>query len=210
MGMNTADLGLLPLVRVLDPLFPIGAYTLSNGMETYTQKGIVRDKATLTEYMKSLIYLLPNGDLGVAALAAKGADPAELDELCGAMKQPREIREGSEKLCSRFLKLLPTGIKASHYPVAVGLLIKSLGVSLNAALELYCYSILSGTVNHAVKLVPLGQTDGQSVLTECMELIPQAVRKAMQVTADEVGYSGCGFDLRAMQHETLSGRLYNS
>jgi len=63
-------------------------------------------------------------------------------------------------------------------------------------------------VNHAVKLIPLGQSEGQSALFEVMRLIPGAAQKAMAADIDELGVSGCGFDLRAMQHETLHGRLY--
>jgi urease accessory protein UreF len=41
-----------------------------------------------------------------------------------------------------------------------------------------------------------------------MRLIPQAVQKAKAAAIDELGVSGCGFDLRSMQHESLHGRLY--
>jgi urease accessory protein len=140
------------------------------------------------------------------------------------MKQPFEIRTGSEKLCTRFLKVQETlcdypSLSAyrqairrekcrGHYPVAVGLFIRGLKANLSDALELYCYSLLSQTVNHAVKLIPLGQSDGQTALFETLRLIPGAAQKAMTADVDELGVSGCGFDLRAMQHETLYGRLY--
>jgi urease accessory protein len=155
------------------------------------------------------------------------------------MKQPSEIRKGSERLCARFLKVQANlanyhGLSAyrdaiskkrcdGHYSVAVGLFIRdldmpsvSMGIPsatlgiLGAALEFYCYGILSAFVNHAVKLVPLGQLDGQSALFESMRGIPAAARKALAVSIDDLGVSGCGFDLRAMQHETLAGRLYSS
>jgi urease accessory protein len=73
---------------------------------------------------------------------------------------------------------------------------------------MYCYSLLSQAVNHAVKLIPLGQSDGQAALFEAMKLIPSAVEKAKAASIDELGVSGCGFDLRSMQHEGLHGRLY--
>ncbi|MDR0320726.1 MAG: hypothetical protein LBI28_04415 [Treponema sp.] len=217
---------MLPLYHAFDALFPIGAYTLSGGMETYTQMGIVCDKGTLNAFLNAQVYILPYSDLGIAAKAAEGMDFIYLDHLCAAMKQPHEIRTGSEKMCSRFLKIqseladypslsayraeIAQGHCDGHYPVAVGLFIRDTGVPNGAALEMYCYSILSLTVNHAVKLIPLGQSDGQSALFETLRLIPSAVQKALVVSIEDLGVSGCGFDLRSIQHETLKGRLYSS
>ena len=214
----------LALLQAFDPLFPTGAYTMSGGMETYTQKGLVQDKTALIAYLKAQIYILPYSDLGVCAKTAEGEDFILMDNLCAAMKQPFEIRTGSEKLCARFLKTQETlcdhpslaayrqAIRQEkcrgHYPVAIGLFMRDLDASLDEALELYGYSLLSQTVNHAVKLIPLGQSDGQAALFEAMRLIPVAVQKARSASVDELGVSGCGFDLRAMQHETLQGRLY--
>jgi urease accessory protein len=217
---------MLPLYHAFDALFPIGAYTLSNGMETYTQMGIVRDKETLAAFLNAQIYLIPFGDLGIAAKAAQGADFVLLDNLCAAMKQPYEIRTASAKMCSRFLKVQAElanypSLSAyrsaitqercyGHYPVVMGLFFRDTGAPASAALELYAYSILSLTVNHAVKLIPLGQSDGQSALFENLSLIPEAVKKALSLSVEELGVSGCGFDMRAIQHETLKGRLYSS
>jgi len=218
----------LALLQAFDSLFPTGAYTMSGGMETYTQKEIVKDKSTLLAYLKAQMYILPYSDLGVCAKTAEGEDFILMDNLCAAMKQPFEIRTGSEKLCARFLKAQESVRGAlgdypslaayrsaiqreqcrGHYPVAVGLFMRDLNADLDEALELYCYSLLSQMVNHAVKLIPLGQSDGQAALFEAMRLIPEAVQKARAARVDELGVSGCGFDLRAMQHETLPGRLY--
>ena len=221
----------LALCQAFDALFPIGSYTLSGGMETYTQKGIVKDKSSLLAYLKAQLYLLPYNDLGVAAQTARSGDFVLFDGLCAAMKQPCEIRLGSEKLCTRFLKAqealfsypllidycraIREGRCKGHYPVAVGLLIRSLGLkgaelALLQALELYCYSLLSAMVNHGVKLIPLGQMDGQSALFEAMDGILTAVSRAVSVEIEELGVSGGGFDLRSMQHEGLAGRLYIS
>jgi len=223
-NMDTTIESRIAMLQVFDPLFPTGAYTMSGGMETYTQKGLVNDKSTLVSYLKALVYILPYGDLGVCAKTAQGEDFILMDNLSAAMKQPFEIRTGSEKLCARFLKAQDAlcdypslaayrqAIRQTkcrgHYPVAVGLFLRDLNASLNEALELYCYSLLSQAVNHAVKLIPLGQSDGQAALFEAMRLIPGAAQKAMAASVDELGVSGCGFDLRSMQHETLHGRLY--
>ena len=220
------DIKLIRLAQALDPLFPIGSFTLSNGMETYTAKNIVTDKATLEELLNAYVYTLPTGDLGFCAKAASGEDIMLLDALCAASKSPYELRDGSSKLCRRFLKaqmaLCPTprlteyfqmiekGECTGSHPIAIGLFIADIQADISEGLSLYAYSLLSAMANHAVKLVPLRQLDGQSSLYNAMERIPEAVEKALSVQTDDLGISGSGFELRSMQHEKLFTRIYIS
>jgi urease accessory protein len=217
---------ILRLTQSLDSLFPIGSYTLSNGMETYVQKGIVKDEESLEKFLGAYLYMMTFNDLAFASKAYGGYDLKELDELCSAIKAPSELRVGSVKQCIRFLKIhteldsypslerYMAMIKKSecdgHYCIAMGLLIKEIQVDISEGLELYCYSILSTMANHAVKLVPLKQLDGQKALFWVMKSIPKAVDRAIKTEIDELGMSGCGFDLRSMQHEKLYSRLYIS
>lgn len=75
---------------------------------------------------------------------------------------------------------------------------------------MYCYSLFSAAVNHAVKLVPLRQLEGQAALYTAMGKIPEAVEKAISVQTDDLGIGGSGFELRSMQHEKLFTRIYIS
>lgn len=213
-------------MQAFDSLFPIGAFTLSNGMENYTHKGIVKDKDSLTVYLKAYLYVLSFTDLGFAAKAYEGENIIFLDELCTASKTPFEIRKGSEKLCMRFLKtenalgdypklknyfeLIKSGKCTGQFSVAVGLFISDSGADELTGLEMYCYSLASMAVNHAVKLIPLGQTDGQKALVSVMDLIKKSALKAMNVKIRELGISGAGFDISSMEHERLYSRIYIS
>ena len=210
-------------------MFPVGAFTLSNGLETYVQKGIIADKESLEKYLAGQLAVLPYSDLGFAAKTALGEDFRVLDGLCTASKSAFELREGNRKLCARFLKLqnslgcyplleqyladINSGECSGCHCIAVGLLIRETAVSsalLEQGLNMYCYSILSTSVNHAVKLVPLRQSDGQQTLADAVLKIPSACAKAMAADITELGVSGTGFELRAMQHEKLYSRLYIS
>lgn len=216
----------LKLMQAFDSLFPIGAYTLSNGMETYTQKELVTDKESLSSYLKAYLALLPYNECGFAAMAAKGEEVHRLDALYAASRSPRELRIGSEKLCARFLKLeallgqypllqaygakISEGSCRGFHCIAIGRFLADVDADLQEGLEMYSYSLLASLVNHAVKLVPLRQSDGQRCLAEAMERIPETVRKALSVTEEELGISGFGFDFRSMQHEKLYSRIYIS
>lgn len=227
MGMNNT--GWLRVLQSVDSLFPIGAFTLSNGLETYVQKGLVTNKDSLGSYLAGQLAVLPYSDLGFAAKAALGVDFRILDELCTASKSAYELREGSRKLCARFLKLqtalgnyplleryyadIAAGECSGCHCIAEGLLIREAAGSTDMTeqgLGMYCYSILSAAVNHAVKLVPLRQLDGQQALAAAAEEIPSACERALAADISELGVGGAGFELRAMQHERLYSRLYIS
>ncbi len=91
--------------------FPVGAFTLSNGLETYVQHDIITSPKGLEEYLHSYISVLPYNELGAAA-ATYNADEKELcrlDEIYSAAKTPFEIRSGSEKVTRRFFKICNNG-----------------------------------------------------------------------------------------------------
>ncbi len=217
---------LLPLMQSLDPLFPVGGFTLSNGLETYVQKELVYDKQTLKEFLDSYLYTARYNDLAFCAKAAQGIDPAELDQIYTASRTPYEIRTGSIKMCSRAVKAMSvirdfprlrgymtsveSGECAGHHAIAVGLLIQDAGIDIPTAVGMYAYSILSAMTNHAAKLVPLRQLDAQAALAQAAALIEENADAAVKADIEDLGVSGFGFDLRAMQHERLYSRLYIS
>lgn len=228
--MGTDLLALLQMQQVCDAVFPVGAFALSNGLETYIQQERVADGAGLLAYLRGYTALLPYQDLGFFIHAARAGDAgaaARLDALLAASRAPREVRQGGSRMCARFLKLLASlpgdspalrsyaqavasGACHGAYPVALGLYAAAVGAPLEQAAGLYGYSILSACVTNAVKLIPLGQTDGQRALAAVLPALGAAVREACRVGEPDLGLCGAGFDIRAMQHETLRARLYMS
>ena len=73
----TDTAGLMHILQICDSLFPVGAFTLSNGLETYVQHDIITSPKGLEEYLHSYISVLPYNELGAAA-AAYNADEKEL------------------------------------------------------------------------------------------------------------------------------------
>lgn len=215
-----------PFVQAMDAFFPIGAYTMSNGMETYVQKQIIKDEGSLFSFIKNYISILTYTELGFAAHAAMGAEIELLDGLCGASKVPKEVREGSRKLCSRFLRAqdfigdakelknyqekINLGNCQGYYCIAIGLFIRQTGIPIEEGLLLYGYNQISAMVNHSVKLIPLRQLEGQRVLHQSMVLLEQAVQEAVTSDVLELGASGAAYDIRCMEHETLAARMYLS
>ncbi|MFI3272687.1 MAG: urease accessory UreF family protein [Pseudomonadota bacterium] len=220
----------LHMLQVSDSTFPIGAFALSNGLETFVQERLLASCDDLREYIDSTLSFLPYTELGFFAHIFHGSQQAEdicaVDNLYSAYKTPLEVRKGSMKLCQRFLKLWeriePIPILATyqkciqerrcmgHYCIALALFAKSKNLTYADAASMYAYTILSAIVTNAVKNVPLSQFDGQSVLNAALPRIMDCVQCAQDVSLEELGMGGSAFDIYAMRHETLYSRLYMS
>ena len=155
----TDTAGLMHILQICDSLFPVGAFTLSNGLETYVQHDIITSPKELEEYLHSYISVLPYNELGAAA-AAYNADEKELcrlDEIYSAVKTPFEIRSGSEKVTRRFFKicnngresftglyksLTEQGICKGHQCIAYGLYMRDNGIELSEGLAVYDLSLI--------------------------------------------------------------------
>ncbi|HBM16677.1 MAG TPA: urease accessory protein UreF [Lentisphaeria bacterium] len=222
----------LLLLQINDSLFPMGAYSHSYGLETYVQKGIVKDKESAIEYIGNNInnsFLF--NDLFAVKLAYEAVyinELEELDSIFYASKAPKEIRMACEKLGSRFIKNINSlslhlnGIYKEYcilianekckglFPLLYGAFCAASGMDKQSLLISYSYSQVSGMINNCVKLIPLSQTDGQSILYGSYEFINNALRKLETLKLEDLGRSSPGFELRAIQHETLYSRLYMS
>jgi urease accessory protein len=223
------DESFLKLLQICDSTFPVGAFTLSNGLETYVQKELITKAEDLKCYLKAWLHVQRYNDLAVAAQAYDCEGDAEkllqIDGIAASSKVPMEIREGSRKMCVRFLKLMKSigvtmakdyakmisdGEAYGQYPVAFGIYTNFQKIAREDAVTVYAYNLCSSVVTGCVKLVPLSQTDGQRVLYEMLPDIQKAARESLKIGLDEIGLSLPGLDIRAMQHERLETRQFLS
>jgi urease accessory protein len=83
-------------------------------------------------------------------------------------------------------------------------------ISDDEALSGFAWSWLENQAAAAIKLVPLGQTDGQRLLMTLMPCVEQAVANAYLRSDDEIGAGLPGLAMASMQHETQYSRLFRS
>lgn len=223
------------LLQVNDALFPIGGYSHSQGLETYIQKGIVRDEQTAEEYIESkLKWSMTYTDLLAVRLAHEYAVADDLkgilrlESILEASRLPAEQRDASKKMGSRFVKTveklgipeLAEGIFRQYLDVrkgrgvnhccVYGVFCGGLGIGLDETLSHYLYSQTSAMVTNCVKTIPLSQTSGQKILSGCYGLFGEILDRVMGLREEDLCLSAPGFDVRGIQHETLYSRIYMS
>ena len=228
--MNSALLGLL---HITDPSLPVGAYAHSGGLETYVQSGIIRDRASartfVTEILTNNLQYTDAAFLSLSFDAAMESDKEKLlllDAECTAVKLPEEIRKASIKLGKRLLKLfeplygnaytlfyknaMDAGTANGHYCILFGLYTQAMRVSKAEALTGFYYNAAAGYITNCVKLVPLGQQEGQEILFSLQPLIENLATSSLHPDVSLLGLCSPGLDIRCMQHEQLYSRLYMS
>jgi len=224
---------LLRLLHLSDPALPVGGFSHSAGLETYVQLGIVKDASTTKAFVTGMLsQSLHYTDAAIVSLvydAIKQNDANHikyLDELCTAVKLPKEMRQASQKLGTRLMKIfqplcnnewltryaeaVQTKQLHGHYCMAFGIIAFSLQLSKENALTGFYYNAASGFVTNSVKLIPLSQQSGQELLFSLQPMITDLVQKNINPDTDLIGLCCTGFDIRCMQHEKLYSRLYMS
>jgi urease accessory protein len=227
------SLSLLRLFQLTDPTLPIGGFAHSAGLETYVQKGIVKDKETAGEFVKAqLSQNIHHTDAAFVSLTYEAALKddwdmiRELDEECTAVKIPREIREASQKLGLRLLKIFEPICESKsgyrykhaidakecqgHFAIVFGIYSAALELPKDDALTGFYFNAAACMITNCVKLIPLGQQDGQQLLFSLQPLIGELVQRSLQPDRERVGFCCAGFDIHSMQHEQLYSRLYMS
>lgn len=221
------------LLHLSDPTLPIGSFSHSHGLETYVQLNIVHDIASaelfIVENLKSNVKYNDASFVHLAYKAAATNDFGEvisLDQECTALKCAKEIRQASQKLGIRLIKIFrrykdheliskyDIAIKektaSGHYCIAFGIYAFLLDIPLEETLYSYYYNTAVGLVTNSVKLIPLGQLDGQDIMFRLQPVMTRLVKETLEVDRSLVGLLDIGLDIRCMQHELLYSRLYMS
>lgn len=228
------DRALYRLMTWMSPAYPVGGYSYSHGLEFAVEAHLVRDRDSLAGWIAALITH-GAGQLDAVlfraayeAAAAYDDDAfAEAAELGAALLATAETALESTAQGAAFLattraawpdpaleRMAATWDGPIVYPVAVALACAARPVDervpLPLALTAYLHAYAANFVSAAVRLVPLGQTDGQLVIAALERPTLEAVRRALATPLDDLGSATPMIDWASMRHETQYARLFRS
>jgi urease accessory protein len=218
------------LLAWMSPSYPVGAFSYSHGLEWAVEAGDIRDAATLVDWLT--IVLGAGSGLADAcffihahrALRTRDmAGLAEVAELALAFQPSKERRLETLTQGNAFLLTTEAAWPAADlallreawpeavaYPVAVGTTTAAHGMGETVALHAFLHAVTANLVSAAVRLVPLGQTDGQRVLATLEPIIEATAAAARATALDDIGGHALRSDLASMHHETQYTRLFRS
>ncbi len=218
------------LMAWLSPAFPVGAFSYSSGIEWAVEAGDIEDAETLKGWLG--VMLAEGGGFCDAVFfahshrAAAASDDKALQavaELAAAFAPTKErhletTAQGNAFIeavraawpCSAIdrLKLVWTGPVA--YPVALAVAAAGHGIALKPALAAYLQAVAANWVSAGVRLIPLGQSDGQRVLAALELIVATTAQHALKTALDDIGSAAFRADLAGARHETQYTRLFRS
>jgi urease accessory protein len=232
-GGDPEPIGASALYRLmawLSPSFPVGAFSYSSGLEWAVEAGDVKDAPSLRRWLT--VVIAEGGVFCDAAIFANshGATAAGDDDLLRraaelavalAPSKERHLETTSQGRafveavraawpCSALDRLGDISDGAIAYPVAVAVTAVGHGVPLAPALHAFLHAATANLISAGVRLIPLGQTDGQRVLAALEPTIADAAARAGVTALDDIGGAAFRADLAAMRHETQYTRLFRS
>jgi urease accessory protein len=218
------------LTTWLSPAYPIGAFSYSSGIEWAVEKGDVRDAASLQEWLAVIIAEGAGFCDAVCfahawrALACR--DEATLRmvaELALALAPSKERHletsaQGQAFLditraawpCGALDRLAALAQSGVALPVAVAVACAGHGVALAPALHCYLHALAANLISAGVRLIPLGQSEGQRILAAIEGLVGATAARALATELDDAGGAAMRADLASMHHETQHTRLFRS
>ncbi|MGJ3244958.1 MAG: urease accessory protein UreF [Elainellaceae cyanobacterium] len=219
---------LLYLLQLASPTLPVGAYSYSEGLELLSQTGTL---STHHELVHWLSHEMKYGAIRIeAAVLRRAYDSAVAQDMgrlkdwnawLSAVRETEELRQQSWQM-GRALSRLLADVQPDMQPmlnacgepcnfaIAFAVAAAHWNIDCYSSLFGYLHSWASNLVNAGVRLIPLGQTIGQTVLMQLYPHLEQIVDEILVLADDDLKSCGWGVAIASMNHETLYSRLFRS
>ena len=221
--MSQADAARLKLFQLVSPALPVGAFSYSEGLEVLVQQGLLAGPQDLEPWLCAELQrgavAMEAAALGMLFSALGGGDLAAVVELDGwllAQREAAEVRAQQRQMGQSLLLLLADlgwplpGGAALAWPAAFAWAALCLELGSPDLEEAYLYSWVANQISAAVRLVPLGPTQGQRLQLALAPLIAGQAAELSSSDPRQLWNGGIGAGLAQLQHAELYSRLFRS
>lgn len=222
---------LLYLLQLGDSALPLGSYSYSEGLENLVENNLISDDKSLQLW---IIQELKYGTIRIeTAIMSKAYDcfiKKEIEQLnywnnwLSANRETSELRQQSWQMGNSLIKLIQAlefsnyaiiNItnqleKPFNYAIIFGIVSANWKLEKDNAILLYLKNWVTSMINAGVKLIPLGQTQGQKILFNMLDILPKISEQILSLKNTDLVACNWGLSLASMNHETQYSRLFRS
>ncbi len=208
------------LSALFSPSIPIGAFSYSHGLEAAIAAGKVIDPDTAEKWIKTCLMSGSGRNDAIIFAHAWCAEPDEWEKLndlafalCASAERDQEMRElgaNFRDIATRVYQVSVTDEQSMAYPVMAGIASRQLHCELLLSLVFFLQSFANNLISVVVRAVPLGQSQGQTILYRLMPWIEQLANETVNASLDQIGSHAFWADHMAIKHETMETRIYRT
>ena len=212
---NTKDIkeSLQILQTWFSPLFPVGSFSYSHGLEAMINDNLIKSKEDILEYLKCILkYGSGKNDIILIKYAYQGE---EINDLALSLCPTKERKIESIEMGNAFRKVLEDSWnykiqENTAYPVSVGKAAKYFKIPLNLTIIYYLQSFASNLINVCIKHIPIGQKVGQDCIIQMYDLIREIENESKNLELEDLGGVCFNSDIYSIKHENLKTRIYKT
>ncbi len=214
----TTNQAILTLTQWLSPAYPVGAFAYSHGLEAAIQRNHITTGNALREWLHDILqHGSGRNDCILLRAAHASRDAATLLTINDtgfaiAACAERRLEAAAQGLAFDKTTAAIWGGKDSAciYPVAVGAAAARLKIDVDLTAAIYLQAMISNLIAAAQRLMALGQTEGQGILTNLTPLCADVAAQTQDGTLDDLHSTAFLSDIAAMHHETQQPRIFRS
>ncbi len=211
------DAQFLTLAQWFSPAYPVGGFAYSHGLEWEIEAGRVTCKDTLSNWIETVLrYGAGHSDalFLAAAYHAENGDIANIDQSSRAFAASAERLKESDLQGAAFCQITSaiwaSNLTALTYPVAVGHAAKLAGLPLGLTTQMFLKAMISNLVSVGMRLVPLGQTEGQTLIHALTPIATEIAQQTETGDLADLGSTAFLADIASMKHETQYSRVFRT
>ncbi len=229
--LSQPGLPALRLLQLISPNLPTGAFTYSQGLEWAVECGWIKNKMDTRNWLQSVLDdSLQTLELPILARLFNAVKNNHHETFqhwtlwLYANRETSELRSEEQQRARALLTVLKQLPDSEGWPelenwrdslvrcqlAGYALAAHHWRISLQDLLMGYTWSWMENAIAVAIKLVPLGQTEGQALLYQLSTNIQGAVEQATTINDDAIGDSTPALAIASSLHETQYSRLFRS